>query len=173
MESLIQLGPLHTVFLSPSNTSLVTVNNTLMGTEERSLHLDTVSEVPVSLDMVGEVLMLGYRDRITLWDLRTSRIITVLLLRSCGITSSLVAIRANATTLAAMVTSGVMCMWNLMDIIRAHLGGLSAGSPEFSVLETQDLPYRNRMELTEHRVVFGSEKTLGDFYIISSSSNFT
>ena len=133
-----------------------------------------MSELPVSLDMVGEVLILGYRDRIILWDLRTSGICSKMFskiqLTDYGVTTSLVAMRANATTLAAVVTGGRLCLWSLMDILRAHVGLTSiSGKVGFHAIETQELPYRNRMELTHHRVVFGSEKNLGDFCVISSS----
>ena len=151
---------------------LVRVINTVTGAQERDIHLDTDSELPVSLDLVGEVLVLGYKDRINLWDLRTSGIcgrITRIQLSDYAVTTSLVSMRVNATTLAAVVTGGRLCLWNLMDILWAHVGlTSSAGKVGFHAIETLELPYRNRMELTDHNVVFGSEKNLGDFCVISS-----
>ena len=142
----------------------------MTGAGERELHLDTVTEVPVSMDMVGETLVLAYRDRVTLWDLQTNKMITRLQLTEFGVSSVLVAMRANATTLAATVTSGRLCLWNMMDILRAHVGGLSlsAGNVEFCGIETHEVPYRNKIELTDHKVVFGSEKNLGDFCLMKS-----
>jgi len=174
LQSLIKLGQQHTVFISPSNTDMVRVINTVTGVQKDDIHLDTVSELPVILDMVGEVLMLGYRDRINLWDLRTSgicsKMITRIQFRDYGVTTSLVSMRANETTLAAVVTSGRLCLWSLMDILRAHVGKTSsAGKVGFHAFETQELPYRNRIELTNHKVVFGSERNLGDFCVIGSS----
>ena len=147
--------------------------STVTGAGERELHLDTVTEVPVSLDVVGETLVLAYRDRVTLWDLQTDKMITRLRLTEYGVSSALVAMRANATTLAAAVTGGRLCLWNLMDILRAHVGGLSSSAENvgFCAIEIQDLPYRNKIELTDHKVVFGSEKNLGDFCLMSSSSS--
>ena len=144
--------------------------NTVTGAGERELHLDTVTEVPVSLDMVGETLVLAYRDRVTLWDLQTNKMITRLQLSEFGVSSVLVAMRANATTLTASVTSGRLCLWNMMDIIRAHVRGLSSsvGNVGFCAIDTQEVPYRNKVELTDHKVVFGSEKNLGDFCLMNS-----
>lgn len=172
LESLIKLGKQHTAFISPSNMGLVRVINTVTGAKKRDIHLDTDSELPVSLDLVGEVLVLGYKDRINLWDLRTSGIcgrITRIQLSDYAVTTSLVSMRVNATTLAAVVTGGRLCLWNLLDILWAHVGlTSSAGKVGFHAIETLELPYRNRMELTDHNVVFGSEKNLGDFCVISS-----
>ena len=138
---------------------MVRVINTVTGVLEDDIYLDTESELPVCLDMVGEVLILGYRDSIHLWDLRTSgtcsKMITRIQLRDYGVTTSLVAMRANETTLAAVVMSRRLCLWNLMHILRAHVGLTSiSGKVGFHAIETQELPYRNRMELTHHRVVF-------------------
>ena len=167
------LGQQHTVYISPGNTGLVRVINTLTGAAEQVVHLDTVTEVPVSMDMVGELLVVGYRDRITLWDLQTTRMVTRLQLTESGL-RSLVALRANPTTLAAVGTGGRLCLWNLMDILRAHVRGLSSSSSVgFRVIETQELPYRNRLELTDHKVVFGSEKNLGDFCVIKTDLKTT
>ena len=96
--------------------------------------------------------------------------ITRIQFRDYGVTTSLVSMRANETTLAAVVTGGRLCLWNLMDILRAHVGLASSnGKIGFHTTETQELPYRNRMKLTNHKVVFGSEKNLGGFCVISLS----
>ena len=169
LEPLATLGSHHTAFISPGETSTVRVINTLTGDGEPDLRLDTVTEVPVTADIVGEVLVLGYRDRITLWDLLTSKLISRIHLCLFGVTSSLVAMCANETTVAAIVSGGTLCLWSFIDILRTYVKKLSVKSVRFRLIETKDLPWKNKIELKDLKVVFGSEKNLGDFCMISSS----
>ena len=58
------------VHLDLSNTAIVDVFSSLTGLFINSLRLDTVNEAPLHLQLLNNVLVIGYKRRVDVWNIK-------------------------------------------------------------------------------------------------------
>ena len=61
-----------------------------------------------------------------------------------------------------MLTDGSLCLWSLLDICRQNN---QECKPQ--ILTQSVFAWRNLMEVTDNRIIFASERRLGDFHILN------
>ena len=60
-----------------------------------------------------------------------------------------------------MLTDGTLVLWSLLDIFQD-----SNGDHRPQVLTQRHIAWRNRMEISDDKILFASERKLGDFQLL-------
>jgi len=118
------------------------------------------SEAPVCSDMVGNLLFVGFKQDIEVWDLKNFKRTSALNI-SRNTLASLAVLRCNEIVLCGMLTDGTLVLWSLLDIFQD-----SNGDHRPQVLTQRHIAWRNRMEISDDKILFASERKLGDFQLL-------